>query len=238
MCTQVLITVGLVTRNCPQGAAQFLCIVLLIGKCHPVYVTSLSSLQVYVGGKVESCFVAADLIEVIQVFSWNPYCWIPKANFSFRILLLKKQGTEWSLRKQSHFAWKEFLSLLNIGVLWQMGERERVRARGWRGGTQRACTHMNVWANTGPYILMAFSLLKTLWSACLGPTSEVCASFRAVNYQLWVLETASRLWYRAGEPCVLCCPSCWISNKYQRIRNCPLLMLLMVLRLIIAHARA
>lgn len=175
-------------------------------------------MQAYVGGKVESCVVAADLIEMLQVFSWKPYCWILKANFSFRILLLKEQGTEWSLEKPSHFVGKEFRSLLNIGVLRQMGERERVRTRGWRGGTERAWTHMNVGASTGPYILMALSLENTL--ICL---SEVCASFRAVNYQLWVLDSASRLRSRAGESCVLCCPSCWISNKCQRARNCPLL---------------
>lgn len=97
MYTQVLIIEGLVAQNYPHDTAQFLC------KCHPVYITSHSSLLIYVGGKVESCFGAADFIEMLQVFSWKPYCWILKANFSFRILLLKKQATGWSVKKQSNF---------------------------------------------------------------------------------------------------------------------------------------
>lgn len=188
-------------------------------------------MQVYVRGKVESCLVAADLIEMIQVFSWTPYCWILKANFSFRILLLKKQGTEWSLKKPSFcmkrilFITQHWSSLANG----RKGESARTRVKGWDRESlhPHECRgkHWTVHSN-------GFKSLKTLWSACLGPTSEVCASCRAVNYQLWVLETASRPWARAGEPCVLCCPSCWISNKCQSITNCPLFMLLMVLRLI------
>lgn len=81
------------------------------------------------------------------------------------------------------------------------GESARTRVKGWGRESlhphERRGKHWTVYSNGFK------SFENTL--ICL---SEVCASFRAVNYQLWVLEAASRLRSRAGESCVLCCPSC------------------------------
>ena len=63
--------------------------------------------------------------------------------------------------------------------------------------------------------------------------SETCGVVQ-YNYWLWMLETSSRLWCRAGGPYVCCCLPCWISNKYTRVRNCPLVgFLLTVHRLVL-----
>lgn len=68
------------------------------------------------------------------------------------------------------------------------------------------------------YFGIILTTMKTLWSAWLWPKLETGRSFSTVNYQLWISEIASRLWYRAREHCFSALPR-RVSNTYQNVRN-------------------
>ena len=116
-----------------------------------------------------------------------------------------------TLKEQGHLCEKDlvYFSTVEFSTKWER-ERERETDRQTDRQTEKRMNEpvpMGGGREPAPHEYMhkhwtmhsnCFNPLKTLWSSQLGHTSEVCGSFRIVNYQLWVFETASRLWYRAG----------------------------------------
>lgn len=219
---------GLVTRNCPEDTAQFLC------KCHPVHVTSHSSLLVYVGGKVESCFVAADFIKMLHVFSWKPYYWIPKANFSFRTLCERNKPLDVYWKSKAILYEKNFIrySTLEFSENGTKGESVCTRVNAWERESLRPLGCMS------KHWTVHSNVFKCLENTLIWPSGAYLrstGSFRIVNYQLMVFKTASSLWYRAGEPCVLCVlhaeslintralgTAVWYAVDGSQVNHCPM----------------
>lgn len=102
-------------------------------------------------------------------------------------------------------------------ILQREGGRERYEVRALPG------LHPHEWiSNHWTVLSNYFNITETLWSSWLWHKVEICGPFSTVNYQLWMLETTLRLWYRAREHCVHCSSSVWVSNKYWSIMNFPL----------------
>lgn len=77
--TQVLTIVVLVARNCPPDTAWFLCIFLLIGRCHPMYVSPIVSCGYMLGVRLKAalmlfwCWEASSIIQRGELFESRYY---------------------------------------------------------------------------------------------------------------------------------------------------------------------
>lgn len=71
--------VVLVARNCPPDTAWFLCIFLLIGRCHPMYVSPIVSCGYMLGVRLKAalvlfwCWEASSIIQRGELFESRYY---------------------------------------------------------------------------------------------------------------------------------------------------------------------